>query len=79
MADTHDIVLLKLGVIEGKLDASMKKLDDHVALSERSYTKMCQRISLLEKWKARTIGIAVGVGSIAGIIVSWINKNGAGS
>lgn len=69
-------VLVKLGNIEGKLDSAIKQFDEHLKMDERVHNNMYDRLSLLERWKARIIGITVGVGAIAGAIGSWLHKSG---
>lgn len=76
--DTLNQILLKVGQIDGKLDTTIKKIDDHLDMDERTHNNLEKRIGYLERWKARIIGIAIGVSAIVGAFGSYIHSSGAG-
>lgn len=68
------MVMYKLGNIEAQLAALNSKLDKKEGEQDAAISRMQDRISTLEGWRAKILGGSVALGSLGGFVVNLILK-----
>lgn len=68
------MVMYKLGNIEAQLLALNSKLDKKEGEQDTAISRMQDRISTLEGWRAKILGGSVALGSLGGFVVNLILK-----
>ena len=58
----------------GKLEASIDALQAQLTAHDSRVIQITARVTALENWRARVIGIVVGIAALVGVAANWLGK-----